>query len=43
MPYNLFDEELKMMVDDHPTTWGEPVSAKEVSSGPPADAPKDLV
>ena len=42
-PYKLSDAELETFVDDWPATWREPFSLEEASTGPPIDAPVDLV
>ena len=43
MSYKVTDEELEAAIDDWPATWWDPVSASEVSTRPPKDAPNDLV
>ena len=41
--YKIYDEELEVIIDDCASTWREPVILQEVSTGPLADVPIDLV
>ena len=41
MAYKETDEDLYAVVRDWPTEWREPVSAEEVLTGPPIDAPEN--
>ena len=43
MSYKVKDEEFEAAIDDCPVAWWELVSAIEVSTGPPVDAPDDPV
>ena len=43
MSYKVMDEEVDAVIDDWTTAWREPISANEVSIGPPDDAPVDPV
>ena len=38
MPYKIADAKLEAFVQDWPADWHEPVSAEELSTGPPIDA-----
>ena len=43
MAYKVTDEDLDATIQDWLTKWQETVSAKEVSTRPPTDAPEDPV
>ena len=43
MVYKITDVELEAIVQDWPADWREPMSAEEISTGPPANAYDELV
>ena len=43
MPYKLTDDEVETVVQDWLADWHEPISAEEISTEPPTDAPTEPV